>query len=147
MKLRTLLRQSRNILKSSLKHSWDFLETTSKHFWNIIDLITCWFLLFENIIYPGIVTLNVFDCEIFAQYFSLISKWLKICTDLRKMVFGSSSTFSSVVRVSQKQWEFIEIWAVLGLLSIVICIKFDLSFLISLIKVTPLMLYHWSCLF
>ena len=43
-------------------------------------------------------------------------------TDLRKMVFGSSSIFSGVLRVPQNQWEFIEIGAALGFVFTVICI-------------------------
>ena len=60
-------------------------------------------------------------------------------SDLRKMVFGSSSTFSRVLRVPQNQREFIKIRAALGFVFTVICIISDLSFLIRLIKVTPLM--------
>ena len=61
-----------------------------------------------------------------------------LVADLRKMVFGSSSTFSRVLRVPQNQREFIEIQTALGLVFTVICIISELSFSIRLIKVTPL---------
>ena len=89
----------------------------------------------SSIFYHNYVTFHQISSELLGVPFKL-----KFCflPDLRKMVFGSSSTFSRVLRVPQNQREFIKIRAALGFVFIVICIISDQSFLIRLIKVTPL---------